>query len=743
MKSNPVYRTSGTAILSAVILSVVLSIIVATVLTFVASERRMNVRLQSHQEASLAAEALTEYGVAQIRQKFTARSNVTLGSSGADSVVLPPTTFWTGGKVNTSTLELKAGTVTPVVTGSGGTLYYVNPNDVANLNDPNRGQWVMRADVELLAKATATSTAGGGAITSYAVQRLSIRSVPLFAHAVFYNMDLEVFPGPDMQIVGPVQVNGSAFLSSKGPSLGLRFLDTVNITGNVYHAWSTSNASSHGTVNESMGTSPVSFMAPVKDSNGVITGYAPLSMYDSSKSKWMDSIEGAQGSSGTLGISDSTQNVTDFPTYAANRWPGYLYTGQMGAMPYNPPAIGTYAPSAGNNTSATVSTPLTDTSVNSARQLIEPPNWPSSTDPDKVAKNEVELGKFSTNAGIYIQVDANAGTVTYMARSKNSTNPTKTFTSVPSGMVTYEKYAYDSSTSKVTAGMYDARRQIGVNTVDIDISKVKSAVDSMSGSSSVTGKIYGTSTNTSLQPSDWTGIIYVEVKGDPTTNIDGTTNPVANTTAGAAADATAVRIINGSVIPSYGTANPGLTIATNAPLYVIGHYNADGNITTNSDMTQSSACQAATNEKPSALVADAITVLSPGWSDANSRGGVQAASATVEISAAMLMGITPSNNRGNGASSGGLHNFPRFLENWSGKAVWIRGSLVALFESRVANEPWNTSYYSPPERDWGFNSLFRGGSFPPGTPMVRSFRRIEFKNLSAAEYAARKTANGW
>lgn len=81
---------------------------------------------------------------------------------------------------------------------------------------------------------------------------------------------------------------------------------------------------------------------------------------------------------------------------------------------------------------------------------------------------------------------------------------------------------------------------------------------------------------------------------------------------------------------------------------------------------------------------------------------------------------------------------PRFLEYWgSGRTLTIRGSLVSLFESEVRPEgvPDNfNDYYVPPNRNWGFNQLFAQGSYPPGTPLVRSYRRISFEYLSENDY---------
>ena len=106
------------------------------------------------------------------------------------------------------------------------------------------------------------------------------------------------------------------------------------------------------------------------------------------------------------------------------------------------------------------------------------------------------------------------------------------------------------------------------------------------------------------------------------------------------------------------------------------------------------------------------------------------------MAAALLTGATPTNKDGSARMSGGAHNLVRFLENWGGRSVYLRGSIVALFESRVAREPWKIDYYGAPNRNWGFNDLFMNGRYPPGTPRVISYRRTDYSDMTKAEYDA-------
>jgi len=295
-----------------------------------------------------------------------------------------------------------------------------------------------------------------------------------------------------------------------------------------------------------------------------------------------------------------------------------------------------------------------------------------------------------------------------------------------------------------------------------------------------------------------------------------------------------VRLWNGrgNVISLTPVGDRGCTIATNDALYVVGHFNADGDAT---DNTYKDGVTTASSSDPSlyadnsterlcSVYGDSLTILSQptftrtgtspnfdyyqtgGWCDAYSalpssasstgwntsaagsfdgvynatairagklpsinRQGTVAAAGTsstkfgavdTEISTAFVVGIVPSNHKptgltdrsepndgtANNVNSGGANNFPRLLENWSGDTLYIRGSMVALFESRIAMEPFTHGRcYSAPSRKWGLHyGLSLANHDVPLEPVVYSATRMGFRQLSSTEYATRKaTMEGW
>jgi len=186
---------------------------------------------------------------------------------------------------------------------------------------------------------------------------------------------------------------------------------------------------------------------------------------------------------------------------------------------------------------------------------------------------------------------------------------------------------------------------------------------------------------------------------------------------------TAVRVSNGRYLPS-----GGLTLATPQPLYVRGHFNAP-------DVT--AGLTNTTQVKPASLVSDAVTILSPNWSDAwNASTNLSArTAANATVNAALLSGIVPSVTvGGQGHYSGGVENFPRFLENWSGTTLTYNGSMVVMYPSRYATNFWIApgTYYNPPTRSWAFDRNFLDPSkLPPCTPQVRKLVRSQWNVVAA------------
>lgn len=244
------------------------------------------------------------------------------------------------------------------------------------------------------------------------------------------------------------------------------------------------------------------------------------------------------------------------------------------------------------------------------------------------------------------------------------------------------------------------------------------------------------------------GVLYVEFPPDTTAvprSKDKITHAVQKLalvlTEGGGPDKTKGRVPN----PSYNKVSPreeGFTLATNAPLYTRGHFNADGNFSTPSSGSVFASDSAGSPDAVVALAADAITVLSESWKFERSINTKPKASNT-EVCTALLTGILPTYEGGRKVTSGGNHNFIRFLEDWGGKTLRYRGSMVCAFESEIQNDGISTGYYSPPKRIWGYFDRFAQGVFPPGTPTYTGYRKSSLRFISESEFDAEIKSLPW
>ena len=211
-----------------------------------------------------------------------------------------------------------------------------------------------------------------------------------------------------------------------------------------------------------------------------------------------------------------------------------------------------------------------------------------------------------------------------------------------------------------------------------------------------------------------------------------------------------VRLINGTVLPGkYDSATPantkGFTFASENGVYVFGNYNATGVASIDSPTDPDDYLPHDTaNHIPASVVGDAITILSNNWSDSRSfrypftQSQRQATDTVVRF--AMLSGDTISSlsaapNQGGGdiRLSGGVHNFKRFLEDWTANTLSYSGSLINLYNSHNNNGAFKccNNVYSPPNRNWVFDVSFMDPTrLPPGTPFFQSIQLTGFQRIN-------------
>ncbi len=630
----------GSAILIVMVFAIMLSFAVGNLLRWAVTEQRLNTRNTVRVHGLYTAESVVEHGFAQLQNRFQNQTSFppdSLDPDGATPLTVPDMLFFETGDISVLDLEILGGVIPP------GEWTFIDPTDPANAMDPLAGMNVLAREVEVIGRA---EVAGRGArIEAHAVQRLQVRDAPLFANAIFYNLDLEIAPGAAMQVHGTTHGNRGFYFQS-GASLD--FYDRVTTSGNFFH-----------------GRRPGSGQSVSNGAVGAIDGSGVLQSFNQG-GQWLQS---------------STQ---DWRVRATEIWRGNVQSQAHGVQPHRPVAIEDYEPGVRNP----------------AIELIQPPSHGGGPH----VNPEIEAQKFSVKAGLRIRVNPAGGMNPGQGQGQGpGANPIRAWTQngtevdIPEGLFT----------TGPGHQMYDARRGKNLHMTDIDVGKLKQLIENPDYGDP-NGHIGG------FNPEDWNGVVYVESQNTANTGI---------------------RLVNGSQIPDYTAhgADSGFTFATNNALYVQGHYNADGNPNTG-DARQPDGV----GEPPAALIGDAVTILSGNWDDSKSWNSLnnRNTSSFTEVSAAIMTGIVPS---GGGNYSGGVENLPRLLEPWSGNTLRIRGSMVVLYESEIATEPWEYGgmIYTAPNRDWGFHTLFQNGVYPPGTPNTRSYRRMHFRDISETEYDER------
>ena len=374
---------------------------------------------------------------------------------------------------------------------------------------------------------------------------------------------------------------------------------------------------------------------------------------------------------------------------------------------------------------------LLDPPVNAFSSGVPVPNYNSTTDAND--PSAVSRVRFYNQASLRLVVSRTGSGGPQIVRAYDSNNNAIADSSG------YLNAAINPPTTTLASGsvaalntsIYDYRQQANIEVTNIDLNLLNNFIQS-------------------LPANTYNGIVYF-------TNMDQTANNSV---------VTAVRLINGAQLPTTGTGGGGLgfTFATNDGLYIQGDYNTRGGTVTSSG----------TIPLPSQVLADAVTVLSNGWNDANNLiptasniAGQPYGSGvvmnqdlvtirnaiTTNINTSFVAGITSSTDTSITNPDGGAHNFIRVMENWStlqgtnpqsgganlfganystltsAQTLNFMGSIAQLFHSKVFDGLFkgNTTQtsdggyvYQTPNRNWSYNpDIWKHP--PPGT-----FANIQF-----------------
>jgi hypothetical protein len=544
--------------------------------------------------------------------------------------------------------------------------------------------------------------------------RFKSRLVPLFQFAAFYDKDLEINPSPPMSLSGPVHTNGDLYTTSGNT---LVFEGQMTIHGSLYRGRKDTTACG-GTVQvwNAAGT-PVS-MNCSGGARSLVTNVTP----------WTGQVK-----IGVPSITVPPPESLDPLLSVGGTTPGIYWTKADLRIALkldgsdNPTGI--EVRNADGSTDNTRSALLTNSCLTSNASL---PNSSTTLSANAVAgtKTLTVANVGSLKQGDMLQFDNNfSNNATIVSISGNTITLKQPLSTPAPSNGTVVRKAIVSATDT----FYNFREGKRIRMLNVDVQGLMNCITPQSLQDS----------NKKLDDTTEGGLVwYLTVDGP---------NSLVNVYPGSASTPTGgnsygVRLYNASKLGAFDTlaktgspgqignlasgapAIRGLTVASDQAVYTQGDYNCGWDTTT-------SACN---DKKPAAILADSINVLSNNWKldDYTAYSGTPSCSAQVgadtRVNSAFLAG-TDTTGRSEGSAgqtspyNGGIENYPRFHENWSGKTLFYRGSFVSLSKTRRVTGAWGSSCYSPPGRDWDYDTDFNNAAnLPPLSPRFVYLRQERF-----------------
>jgi hypothetical protein len=548
-------------------------------------------------------------------------------------------------------------------------------------------------------------------------QQVLLGQIPIFQFAIFYNDTLEIDPGATMNITGMVHGNTNIYID---PSGLLTFFSGVSATGSI-------NLFENG-LDPTSRTSPtpsniyVFDLPPMSD---VIPLNLPVGTNTSGNTTNVGANVNAilqippPGESPNSGVgTNRLYNQADMIIIVSN---GNVITVTSGVGVNNQATV-----ISNNQWSLFINTNGSFYNMRDADNLVDPVDinvgalrqWSAT---NTVLRPLLQSLRGSTEADVQSVYVADER---FMSNTVVVTNVTVTTNTIVTNTASYPSGNYippvTTNTTQTTGSTYPGS---GTFVPPILSTNTTLTTTSTRPNSNYVGSITtnGSGTNRTYTYYKISGYIYNGITGYTYSAITGTSTNVSYSTNYVQYAEPGIVLTNGATLPANG-----LSVVTPDPAYIVGNWN----ISTNNVNFVSNSYNTA-DTLPSAIYADAVTILSPAWSPKTniSQSGVSQTATADTVNAAILTGIVPSNGS---YYSGGVENFPRFQENWSGVNFWYNGSMVEMFTSQIANYPWpgTGTVYNPPTRNWAFDTNFDDPSqLPPLTPKVIYLNRARWASI--------------
>ena len=550
----------------------------------------------------------------------------------------------------------------------------INPTNIIILGPPYQGLYMLAATYEIIS--TAMNTTTDFHISTSVGQQVNLGTIPIFQFAIFFQNTMEIDPGANMVINGFTHGNNNIYVD---PNSGV----TLTFSNDV---------SSAGTI--VLGENPLDPSSRPVTSNPLFDGY---------HLSGVDPLILPVGTNTSGTATNTAQNVSAIIQIPPA---GVSPTSQTGSnYLYNQADMIVLI----SNNSVTVTSGV---NINNQGTIISNAAW------SLWLNTNTGTQFYDQRQGINIQTaDIDVGQLTAWSATNTTLRPALGHRDLDSVFIADER---SNSNAVVTTNYNYSTNIVFTNTVSHPADSSTNVIPPITTNTTLTqstnhpagGTYLGSvSTNTSVHPKMYQFSLITGYSYEWITSV--TTSPYYTTNYNVISQAGVV-LTNGANLPTLG-----LSVVTPDPLYIVGNYN----VTTNGAAVNLGTFDTS-QTRPAAVFSDAVTILSPNWNPANSASGISSRTAANDtVNAAILTGNVPSNGS---YYSGGVENFPRFLENWSGYTFTYNGSMVCMFNSLIANAPWpgTGTVYNPPTRHWAFDLNFNNSlKQPPLTPHVISVNR--------------------
>ncbi len=730
-----------------VLIGVILTLLFVTALAVaMATKVRMDTQLRGAYGQSVTGFYAAESGLSQGMGEFKTKFLDYLVPSGSD---FSPRTTNLGTRTVTYQLSEKPGNPHNI-TIPAGQLF-------AGLNSLEYGYTVSSKAIN---QANTDEEASVGA-------EFLVGNIPLFQFVAFYGRDLEILPGADMTLRGRIHTNGNLYLNAESgrtlsviddPAAGI---NTVQVTakGNIYRGRKNTSACL-GTVSIDMlqdVVAPFGDLDPrVMPCSGGGSSVVPPSSLAAWKGSIVSNIESINipqpdiiGRSGIYWTRADLRIVLDLNT--PGQLPGgpvlpaaiqvqnvsgsvdAVATSLLQTFMLGPnPATGKYANGAPSSMTGTLAgtrpvfytdTPVTNFTLgikNAAKCTCSDTNPAcDSTNPSCYPQaNPSNPGSYSTNR--YIGCPAGTGACNTAGQAINASPFDRTYGSNTfTGTGAFSgKPGMSGDLDYRRGGFYNWREGRWIYLLNVNVADLLQ----WNRSQPVGSRLFDNGDTT-----DGGLILYLSVTGPQSA---------------ASANNYGVRVFGSQnlwfpVTPNSSNDPTGLTIVSDQALYVQGDFN-QGNRAA-APYGNPAAPSSNLPKQPAAFMADSINVLSNAYftnagcmNDCQSNLGLSSGSrnaASTWINAGFVAGVDDTQGS---SYNGGLENYPRFHENWSGKTLTYWGSFVSLGTPAHVDGPWcgtgnACNIYNPPNRDFNFDPFFNDvANLPPLTPRFVYVQQVLF-----------------